>query len=279
MVEVKLIIKQLADANDKETKVKLISQLGSLGDEDAIRILIRSLNHEEDIEIKSHAADALTKIGGKQTTFLLLRSLKNHSWVTRMKAAEILGELHSRLALLPLVKLLKNDPETSVREWSVISLGKIGDKKAVKPLITALAKDPNWEVRMESAIALGSIGGKKAKNSLIKAFYSDSVYRVSWASASALAMINDGNSKKLIKELTSELTKILQTEKDETVLSAAAKTLGEIGNEIAAKTMLITMKVSKELVRLEINLALGRMAKRFNYKNKEEFIKNIQVNN
>ena len=37
------------------------------------------------------------------------------------------------------------------------------------------------------------------------------------------------------------------------------------------------MKISKELVRLEIDLALGKMVKRLNYKNGEEFIENIKL--
>ncbi|MCK5299312.1 MAG: HEAT repeat domain-containing protein, partial [Candidatus Heimdallarchaeota archaeon] len=213
----------------------------------------------------------------KEATQMLVHLLRSESWITRMKAVETLGELEDKKATLTLIRLLRNDPESSVREWAAISLGKIGDKKALKPLASALAKDSHFEVRMEAAKALGKIKDRKAKGALVQAFYSDAEYQVSWASASALANLNDGESKKLLKELTKELVKILESEKDETVLSAAAKTLGEIGNEIAAKIMLKTMKISKELVRLEINLALGKMAKRLNYKDREEFIENIKL--
>jgi HEAT repeat protein len=99
---------------------------------------------------------------------------------------------------------------------------------------------------------------------------------VSWAAASALAQIDKENSKALIKELTYSLIDILQQGKDEEMLGAAARTLGEIGNKKTAKTLLQELKVNKEFVRLEIDIALDKMAKRFNYKSKEEFIKNIK---
>jgi HEAT repeat protein len=279
MADVNLLISKLANASKKDAKCAAITELGNLGDEKAIKILVKHLNQEKDNQIKSFAADALITINSKKATQPLTRLLRSNSWITRLKAVETLGELEDKKATLALIRLLRNDPESNVREWAAISLGKIGDKKAVNPLIKSLTNDPHFEVRMEAANALGKIKDKKAKDALVKAFYSDSEYQVSWASASALANLNDGESKKLLKELTKELIKVIESEEDETVLSAAAKTLGEIGNEIAAKIMLRTMKISKELVRLEINLALGKIAKRLNYKDREDFIENIKQKN
>ncbi|NHJ39054.1 MAG: HEAT repeat domain-containing protein [Asgard group archaeon] len=270
---VESLMSELANANDSESKSKIILKMGEFKDDKILKKLVEILSSDEDNRVKSHAADAIIKIGGDEAVQNCLRLLRDNSWITRMKAAEILGELKNKKSTLPLVRILKNDSEVSVKEWAAIALGKIRDKKAIRPLIQTLLNEMSWEVRKESALALGKIKGKKAIGALTKAFYSDKECQVRWAAASALSIINDNNETKvLFKDLCQELLNIIKTEKDETKISAAAKTLGDIGNIEAAKTMFKTMKVSRELVRLEINLALSKMAKRYNYQNKEEFI-------
>jgi len=145
LADVNQLIQELANANDKKAKCSLISKLGNLRDEAAVKILIRCLNHEDDNEIKSYAADALEKIGGKKATQMLIRMLRNHSWITRMKAAETLGEIGEKKAVSALVRILRNDSEASVKEWAAISLGKIGDKKAVEQAPHLLLKIQSGE--------------------------------------------------------------------------------------------------------------------------------------
>lgn len=274
---VESLIAELACASDSESKSKIILKLGEYSNDQVLKNLVKILSSEEDNKVKSHAADAIIKIGGDKAVQLCLRLLRDNSWVTRMKAAEILGELKNKKATLPLVRILRNDPEVSVKEWATIALGKIKNKKAIKPLIQSLITEESWQVRKESALAIGNIRNKKAKDALTKAFYSDKECQVRWAAASALSIINDNNeNKKMFQDLCQELLNIIKTEKDETKISAAAKTLGDIGNIEAAKIMFKTMKVSKELVRLEINLALCKMAKRYNYQSKDEFINKLK---
>ena len=279
MNELELLVGKLADASNKEIKLDIIFEIGEISDRSKIAasILLNFLKKDEDNEVKSYAANALSKIGGRFVTNQLIRFLKNDSWITRMKAAETLGARRSTKAISSLIYLLKNDPVPSVREWAAISLGKIGKKRATKALTTCLLSDPKWEIRMESAYALGIINDKKSKKQLMQAFQTDDDYQVRWAAASSLGKIDEEIAQTGLQELSEKLLKIIKTEKDENVLGAAARTLGDIGNEIAAKTLYKTMKVSKEMVRLEINLALDRMAKRFNYENKEEFVKKIHL--
>lgn len=277
MKAVESLLTELASANDSESKSNIILKMGEFENDKILKSLIKILNSDEDNRVKSHTADAIIKIGGDKAVFQCIRLLRNSSWITRMKAAEILGELKDKKATLPLVRILKNDPEVSVKEWAIIALGKIKDKKAVKPLIQSLTTEEDWQIRKESALALGNIRDKNAKNALIKAFHTDKEYQVRWASASAISIINDNEeTKKLLQDLCQELLNIIKTDKDESKLSAAAKTLGDIGNIDAAKMMFKTMKVSKELVRLEINLALGKMAKRYNYQSKDEFLNKLK---
>ncbi|NHJ83844.1 MAG: HEAT repeat domain-containing protein [Asgard group archaeon] len=277
MAKVSELIEQLADADLKQEKSAIITQLGELRDDEAIPILVSCLEQDDDIEIKGYAANALMNYSSNILTNSIIDLLKNESWVTRMKAVEILGELKVKRAIVPLSKIIRKDPETSVREWAAISLGKIGDKKAMNALIEAMKIDSSWEVRMEAAYALGEIRNRKAIKPLQEAFYSDMEYRVCWAVASTLAKIDKKNSKKILTVLNQELVEILKTEKEEKTLTAAARTLGEIGNEIAARTMLKTRNLSKEMVKLEIDIALGKIAKRYNYGTKEEMIQKIRL--
>ena len=276
MKEFEVLLEELAVTSDIETQCTVISRLGDSGEIGAVDFLIKYLSKKVDNEVKSYAANAIIRICDKKAPKQLLKLLRHESWITRMKATEILGEIGDKRAVNPLIRILRTDPEPSVKEWAAIALGKIREKKASKPLVASLISDPNATVRMEAAIALGLIKEKKALNPLLDAYYLDDDYRVKWAAAASLAKMDAEKSKDIIDELSANLIDVIRTEKDEMILGAAAKTLGEIGNEITAKILLKTMKVSKELVRLEINLALGRMAKRLNYKNKEELMKNIQ---
>ncbi|NHJ48114.1 MAG: HEAT repeat domain-containing protein [Asgard group archaeon] len=280
MSDIKPLVSKLANANNSKEKLKIILELGELKEEKALRTLFQLLSTEDDNKIKSHVADAIIKIGGSKAVDFSIKLLRDASWVTRMKAAEILGELKDKKATNALIRTLKTDKEASVREWTVIGLGEIGDKKAVRVIIQTMMTEQNWQIRKESALALGKIKDKRAKKSLVTSFQTDVEYQVKWAAISALSKINDDEeTKKLVNTLTQDLANIIQTEKDETLLSAAAKTLGEIGNIAAAKLMFKTMKISKELVRLEINLALGKMAKRFNYPTKDEFMNLLKHEN
>ncbi|MBN1328424.1 MAG: HEAT repeat domain-containing protein [Candidatus Heimdallarchaeota archaeon] len=271
-----LKVEEIAETKVEAKTYQLIQELEEKGDKESIQVLMKYFTSKKNIHLLSYTADALIKIGGKEVNFHVIKALRNKSWVTRMKAAEILGEIGNNSSVNPLIRTLRFDSESKVREWAAIALGRLGSKKAIKPLISALKKDSDLIVRSEAAIALGRLKGKMVKKVLISTFYEDKDYQVSWAAASALAKINDNKSKELLNSLNQELIKVLVSEKDETVLSAAAKTLGDIGNKIAAEVMYRTMKVSKEMVRLEINLALQKMARRFNYQSSEEFIKKLQ---
>jgi hypothetical protein len=280
MSDIKPLVSKLAAASNNKEKLEIILKLGELREERALRPLFQFLSAEEDNKIKSHIADTIIKIGGNKAVDYSIRLLRDTSWVTRMKAAEILGVLKDRKATNALIRTLRLEKEASVKEWAVISLGELGDKKATRIIIQTMMTDQNWQIRKESALALGKIRDKRAKKSLVTSFQTDMEYQVKWAAISALSKINDDEeTKKLVNTLTQDLVNIIQTEKDENMLSAAAKTLGEIGNIAAAKLMFKTMKISKEFVRLEINLALGKMAKRFNYPTKDEFMNLLKQEN
>ncbi|MHA1825404.1 MAG: HEAT repeat domain-containing protein [Candidatus Heimdallarchaeota archaeon] len=270
----KEIVSELKEAKTIEEKCLLIKRLGERKETNAMDSLISLLKNEENNTIKSFATDAIIKIGGKKATIKAIKLLRNPSWVTRMKAAEILGELGNRLAVLPLIRVLRSDTEPNVKEWAAIALGKIKDKRACKALVNSLRTEESWQIRMEAAMALGAIQNKQVLEDLVNAYYNDPDIRVRWAAATAQAKIDKQNSSRLVKELRNELLNVLKEEKDETILCAAAKALGEIGDVSVLNQMINTMKISKEMVRLELNVAVNKIAKKHNVKNQEELLKN-----
>jgi epoxyqueuosine reductase len=64
-------------------------------------------------------------------------------------------------------------PKEAIKRNAVLALGNIGDPLAVVPLIKVLQKDDNSTVRGHTAWALGKIGGEKAKFALEKVLKSE----------------------------------------------------------------------------------------------------------
>ncbi|MCG2820403.1 MAG: HEAT repeat domain-containing protein, partial [Candidatus Atribacteria bacterium] len=60
-------------------------------------------------------------------------------------------------------------PRDAINRNAVLALGNIGDPRAVVPLIKVLQEGDNSTVRGHTAWALGKIGGEKAKFALEKA--------------------------------------------------------------------------------------------------------------
>jgi len=77
----------------------------------------------------------------------------------------------------------------AIRRNAVLALGNIGNPKAIVPLIKILKEDSNSMVRGHTAWALGKIGGKKAKIALEKALNLEEEREVREEIVNALRMI------------------------------------------------------------------------------------------
>jgi len=95
---------------------------------------------------------------------VLVSALTHDEWLVRLHAVESLGRTKSPDAVDPLLKLLFNDRDSSLREDAVRALGEIGDARAVEFLLTAL-KEPG--LRPLVAEALGRIGDRQAVPALV----------------------------------------------------------------------------------------------------------------
>lgn len=133
----------LIDAlNDKDWPVRknAVTSLGKIGDETALKPILKTLD-DNDIDVRRHAIGALVKMK-KSALKPLLEKLNSFDWQTRAIAAEALGRIGDRKAVIPLAKALsgqkRRDENRYVRGKAAEALGRIGDKRAIKYLERAL---------------------------------------------------------------------------------------------------------------------------------------------
>jgi len=132
-----------------DTKVQRILEGGNTAD------LISLLGYpDQDIQRKS--SDKLAEIG-ECAAPLLISSLKHRNMAVRLGAIEALGVIRSRIAVSPLVDLLRKDKSNEVRWAAVYSLALIMDEAAIFPIVIAL-RDPDKYVRSGAATALDIFG-------------------------------------------------------------------------------------------------------------------------
>lgn len=157
--------------------------------------------------VRRKASEALIEIG-EPAVAPLIKALKNANPITREWVIRTLGEIKNRKAIKPLIKTLRKDEKSWIRERAAEALAKIGDKKTVKPLIQAL-KDEDRGVRGKAAEALGNIGNPTAVEPLIKALEEDrdDSGHVQACIAKALGKIRDPRAvDPLIKQLNEHNT-------------------------------------------------------------------------
>jgi HEAT repeat protein len=129
----------------------------------------------------------------------------------------------------PLIDVLKNDKNGSVRLYAARALGELGDVRATLPLIESLQEDRNVDVRVRAARALGRLGGEEVVLPLVEAL-SDNNSQVCMTAADALIEIGKIAVKPLIKSLKHDKVN---------VRCDAARALGELGEAKGAVDALI----------------------------------------
>lgn len=130
-----------------------------------MREWIEALNHKNK-EKRELAVRTLIRCG-KTAVASLIEALRAPHPLTRLHAAEALGEIGDTTAVEPLTVALQ-DKAMAVRYNAAVALGKIGDPRAVKSLIHAL-KVSGGEVRASVVEALGNIHDARALRPLLMA--------------------------------------------------------------------------------------------------------------
>nr|BFE65608.1 hypothetical protein GCM10020063_101340 [Dactylosporangium thailandense] len=241
------------------------------GDDDPEQIeeLVR-LPDDVWLAVESNAIALLGKVRGEAHTALVdvferrgaawrARSqLKRRDPVARALAAEVLGNLGRKDALLPLCDLL-GDPDADVRVVAARSLGRIGDAGATQPLLatlpsrrpvpahvvaTALTRlgtaaqgallaaldDPRAPVRACAAEVLGLIGAVGATVRVESALRADPVVEVRVAAARTLGRLGT-------RTALAPLVDALEPQHPAVLRAEAAKALGELGAVSAAPAL------------------------------------------
>ena len=179
-----------------------------------------SLLEEKNHALRRSAVELLGELGSEKAIVPLRKALRDRSPAVRRNAVESLGNIGSGEAAEALCDALK-DSNTSIRKKAAETLGMLGSKNAVEALIAALA-DGATAVRRSTAEALGDIGSKNAAKALIDVL-NDKNPEVRQSAVEALRKL--GSTKAL-----GPLVEALK-DRNSGVRRSAAEALGELGNE------------------------------------------------
>lgn len=131
----------------------------------------------------------------------LLTDLKSPAPEKRRAAADELGGLRSRDAVMPLIAAL-TDKDAKVREAAAFALGQTTDARAVAPLTKALT-DKDATVRASIVFALGMIGDRKSGQTLSK-LCDDVSAMVRAAAVTAIGVMQDEQGVDELKEMLAD---------------------------------------------------------------------------
>lgn len=149
-------------SGDWVVRMQAAKALGRIGEPRTIPALVPLLQDKVKA-VREEVSSTLARMGPAAVP-VLVEALGHGEWLVRLHAVESLGKTKSPDAVDPLLRLLFNDRDSSLREDAVRALGEIGDARAVEFLLTAL-KEPG--LRPLVAEALGRIGDQRAVPALV----------------------------------------------------------------------------------------------------------------
>ena len=215
----------------------------------------------------------------KTQTLKFINELKNENAEIRKNAAEKLGDVGDKRAIIPLIRTLKDNNEdvviTTIKSLAKVSpkdfktfkyavkskdlnikwnslevLGRICNKEAILTLIQTLSEEDR-EFRWQSAGIIKNIG-KNAVEFLIESL-DDPNAEIRKEVSTLLGEIGD---KKAVKPLIGSL-KDSDEEEIGNVRYFVAEALGKIGDKRAVEPLIKSLKDKNEQVRLQTVIALG----------------------
>lgn len=155
-----------------------LMRLGNLKRPEGSRAAVTALSDPAPI-VRVTAAHAIVSLPSREAASLLTAMLNDKDEFVRREVADVLGELHERSAVTPLIDTMTRDKKPSVRGAAAIALGKIADETAVTALSQVLTgsdskkkKKPTIEdefVMRSAARSLGQIRSRAGIPALITA--------------------------------------------------------------------------------------------------------------
>ncbi|MDD5774772.1 MAG: HEAT repeat domain-containing protein, partial [Candidatus Omnitrophica bacterium] len=138
-IKIALVIRKLSSKR-LETRKKAAWKLGEIGDARSVAPLIDTLR-DPDSYVRRNVAKALGEIGDKRAVEPLIKAVEDSNSDVRSEAVKALAKLGALTVELE-VKRYMIDLETPgnyyFREQAAEALGRIGDKRAIVPLIKAI---------------------------------------------------------------------------------------------------------------------------------------------
>ena len=133
--------------------------MGRLGDSRSVETLVLLL-HDTVPAVRDEAVAVLTSIGAPAVA-PLVDALGHDNWRIRLRAAEALCVLRAPASVHPLVRLVRHDPDTAVRQEAARALGDMGAAAgdAVGDVLLEVIEEPCLRVR--AIEALGKIGDRR----------------------------------------------------------------------------------------------------------------------
>jgi len=164
------IIARALDSEDEDIRSYAADVLGKMEVPSIAHNLRSLLARETDTLVRKQALVSLYALAGRDAVTDLITVLANEDehYSIRSAACQLLGRTKSDRAILPLMKVLEEEFNESVRREAVAALAALSAKRAQKLIIEALS-DSNSLVRTEAAKALGKMKTKKAVGPLIDA--------------------------------------------------------------------------------------------------------------
>jgi HEAT repeat protein len=199
--------------DDKEhVRWSAAQALGRIRDVKALDPLLEAATRDSTISVRSAAAEAIVQIGEPAVKPLI--AVLPHSW----QAAQILGRLGDKRAVMPLIKVLPMNA-------AIVALGELGDKRAVRPLIDILGGDDMADMAA-AAKSLAQIGDRSAVEPLM-AVLGDQTHedldRWRWAVIGALGQLGDPRA---VEPLIALLNDPNQNESEHQITARALESLG-----------------------------------------------------
>ena len=147
-------LKILSSDPEPAARSRAASELGRIGNEQAIAVLVQTLR-DPSKEVRASASKALAAIG-TPAIGSLITTLADADWVVRYRAAEALGFIGDPWSIAALVRAL-GDERDHVRYMAAKGLGRLRARDAAGPLRAAL-KDENPFVHRAVKEALTALG-------------------------------------------------------------------------------------------------------------------------
>lgn len=248
----------LLDEEDLEVRLIATETLARAGTEACLDALIAQYE-QADQRLRRALLSALGHIGGRASLDFLINVLRSSDTSLKRTALDGLARLADSRAL-PAVVIVLEEEDWGVRSAAVKALGAIGDQRGLRPLLNRL-RDPDDIVRKHAIGALARLGDPSATESILPLVHNENLQLEVLQAVEQLGLVELDSFFDFLKRSNTRLRcrlvallgrlrpnnalahviSLLETDFF-TVRAAAARCLGELGDEKAIPSLLVARK-------------------------------------